>query len=60
MIYLETRSGLIAEHAIDIISDVMHRSTGDVHEVEYHVGGEPRATYASADAVANYWRRQAK
>jgi hypothetical protein len=54
VLFLQTRSGLIAASAIVRISALNTRSTGNYHEIEYCVGNEPRETRASEDDVAGF------
>jgi hypothetical protein len=52
--FLQTSSGLIHSRAIVRISALNTRTTGDFHEIEYHIGTEARETRATADAVATF------
>jgi hypothetical protein len=54
MLFLETRSGSIAANSIDAISAVHIRATGNFHEIDFHVGREPRLTFATEAAVAAF------
>ena len=57
MIFLETESGdLIAATAIVRIGPLNTRThiARRWHDVDYHVGSEPRSTTATADAVADF------
>jgi hypothetical protein len=57
MHYLETRSGLLAAHAIDLIT---HYRPGwpQPYEIDYHVGREARTTYATAEDVEAFLEEQ--
>jgi diaminopimelate decarboxylase len=54
MLFLETRSGLLAADAVDLIESVCVRSTGNFHRIHYHIGSEARETTATEQAVANF------
>lgn len=54
MQYLNTRSGLLAEHAIVLIESLNVRPTGNFHRVTYHVGNEPRETTATEKDVQDF------
>jgi hypothetical protein len=54
MLFLNTRSGLIAERAIDLIESLCIRPTGNFHRIEYHVGNEARETRATEEAVQDF------
>ena len=56
MLFLETRSGTIAETAIISISAINTRPhCPPWHDVTYRVGREARETRASKEAVERYW-----
>jgi len=48
--FLQVYSGTLAASAIALIGPLKHGR----HEVEYHVGNEPRSTYADAEAVEDF------
>jgi hypothetical protein len=55
MLFLTARGGqLIAAKHIVSISGLMIRDTGNVHDIEYCVGSEPRATQASEEDVLDF------
>ena len=54
MLFLETRSGLVAAKHVVRIEAVNTRPTGDYHRVDYVHGGEPRETTATAEAVERF------
>jgi len=54
MLFLETRSGLLAGKHIVLIGRVNTTPSGRYHEIDYVCGGEARSTTASADAVTDF------
>ena len=55
MKYLNTRSGLLAECAIDLIESLSERPSGEsYHRITYHVGNDPRETTASEIDVLDF------
>jgi hypothetical protein len=57
IVYLETRSGSLADHAVDLITSY-RLGTDRAYEVDYHVGSEARTTYATAQDVKAYMEAQ--
>jgi len=52
--FLQTRSGLLAAHAITMIGPV---KWGREHEIDYASGSEPHSTVASREAVDDFLLR---
>lgn len=53
--YLQTFSGLIAEHSIVRIGALETHGPQQWHPIDYKCGSEPRETRASAEAVEEYF-----
>jgi hypothetical protein len=54
MLFLETRSGLLAANAIVLIGGLCVRPTGNYFEIDYNHGQEARSTIASEEDVQDF------
>lgn len=54
MLFLSTRSGLLAAKHIVLIGAVNTRPAGNFHEIDFQLGGEARSTTATAADVEDF------